>query len=444
MIYLSVLYSGLGISLFYLLLRNWFKKEESIFVTLILFSNPLVWYYGCLEEIYSFEIFFSVLLIYLSTKNRLIYFSPLLMGIGSGIRPSSAVLLFPLYIYLWFLFYKSYRPDLKYIFLSHVLGILSLFAWFLPLTNSVGGIWAYFKMFQTHSPIQQITFWQNLVQFLIYLTYPLFGLFVGVIIVFVQNYFFQVKFKSVVESFRQFNQLTKIIVFWIFSPVLFFTFIHYSKGTLLLCIAGIITIYPLMFRQNRFEFKLYSLIIIFQIVFFVFVTYELPNVQSYFNRSERDISLFQILKERLGSNYQFSNSNIKNMQCEYQVVEKIIEKYKYDTSIPFTAKKYIFIDPTMVISPRSLQYEYPNIFFAKISPRMKSTYEVLKGLDLRRGKPLPDVLSNSIIVSRKDFVDIYLNKIKKTQENYNAWSIFVVEKNDINNLSKIYTKYFMR
>jgi hypothetical protein len=443
---LSMFYSSLGISFFYLLLKNWFRQKESILITLILMTNPLVWYYGCMEEMYSFEILFSVLLVYLSIKNKLIYVSPILVGLAAGIRPSSAVLLFPLYIYLWYSFYKKDIFSKKYFYLSHITGIIVLMCWFLPLTNSVGGISSYFKMFLTHNPIQQISFFQNLVQFFIYLSYPIFGIIIGLVFMVIQRLFFKARFESKkkLECISSLNQLKKILFFWIIPPILFYIFFHYSKGYILLCTAAITPIISLLFLDEKNKIKMYILIIFMHSIFFLNANYELPNVQTYFNRTERNIDLVDVLYERLGSNYLLSKSSINNMQVEFQIINQIIEDYKNDNTGIYSFNKYVFIDPTITISPRALQYQYPDILFAKISPRMNSAYGILQGIDIERKHDLKEAFSNSIVLSRIDFVDNYLGIISKEQQNYNSWAIFIPNEKDTELLAKLYTRYFVR
>ena len=110
----------------------------------------------------------------------------------------------------------------------------------------------------------------------------------------------------------------------------------------------------------------------------------------------------------------------------------------------YTSKKYLFIDPTIIISARALQAQYPDISFAKISPRLSSVYEILHNLDLKRERSLKKILANAIFLSRKDFVDNYLQKINMERIDYSNLTVFVPEEIELISLENIYRIYFER
>ncbi|NIU01841.1 MAG: DUF2723 domain-containing protein, partial [Nitrosopumilaceae archaeon] len=68
--WIIILFSSLAMGLLYLILRNWFNNILSVFMVGITLTNPLVWFYGCVTEIYAFDLFFSIglLLLFYSSK----------------------------------------------------------------------------------------------------------------------------------------------------------------------------------------------------------------------------------------------------------------------------------------------------------------------------------------------------------------------------------------
>jgi len=160
------------------------------------------------------------------------------------------------------------------------------------LTNSVGGIIEYFKLFITHNPIQQITFFQNLGQFSIYFTYPVFGAICVTSYLVIQKIIFKknIKLKNIFTKNTYDENLKWILFWWIIPPCCFFVFIHYTKGTMLLCTAGLILLIPFLLRNNSINSKIYVLIIFIQVSFFLFANYKVPDVQVYFTRSVRKIN----------------------------------------------------------------------------------------------------------------------------------------------------------
>jgi len=97
MVMLSVFYSGLAAGLIYFIFRKWLKIYPSILLTLFLITNPFVWFFGCTSEIYSYDLFFSSLLVLAGLSGRWIYYTPLILALGTGVRQSSGVLLLPLF-----------------------------------------------------------------------------------------------------------------------------------------------------------------------------------------------------------------------------------------------------------------------------------------------------------------------------------------------------------
>ncbi|MCG8606486.1 hypothetical protein MJD09_16065, partial [bacterium] len=147
MITLSVLYSSVGLGLLYLLLRRWFEKSTSILLTGLTFSNPMVWFYGCVSEVYAFDLFFSVALTLLCLRPETIYLTPFFLGFLSGVRPSSGLLMLPLYVFFWYRHFKSDSWSMKSAAMSHLLGIGGFLLWFIPMVESAGGINQYFSLY---------------------------------------------------------------------------------------------------------------------------------------------------------------------------------------------------------------------------------------------------------------------------------------------------------
>jgi hypothetical protein len=278
------------------------------------------------------------------------------------------------------------------------------------------------------------------------LIYPLFSLAIAFLFFIYSKIFFKINLSlsKALDNTNHVLHLKKILFWWIVPPITFFIFFHYSKGYILLCSAAITASIALLFLEEKIKTKTYILLIIIQSAFFLTVNYKLPNVQTYFISSKRNIDVTEVLSERLESNYLLSKSNINSMQAEFKTIDEIIEDIQNDSSGLYSSKKYLLIDPTINISPRALQAEYPKITFTKISPQNSSIFGKFHNLDLISDKPLSKMLSKAIIFSRKDFVDNYLQNINITRKDYDYWSLYIPDKNDIKLLENLYMNYFDR
>jgi len=160
MILLSVTYSALAALFLYLIVSKWYTNKESFAITLMILTNPLSWYFGAVSEIYAFDLFFSAAIAYPILSTRLVLLTPALMAIGCGIRPSSAVLLLPLYVYFWCQYFRKKTVSVKTIIISHMVAVVFLLLWLIPLISSAGGLHNYLQLYHMYNPIENIMhFW---------------------------------------------------------------------------------------------------------------------------------------------------------------------------------------------------------------------------------------------------------------------------------------------
>jgi hypothetical protein len=127
----------------YLLALDWFGERAAIFAGLLFLFSPLAWFHGTVALTYGVEAFFSALLGYLCWqidrgKANFILPTAILLGISAGVRPSSLLLLAPLFLY------SLRTAAVKKMLLGITALGLTLIAWFLPMIWASGGFDAYF------------------------------------------------------------------------------------------------------------------------------------------------------------------------------------------------------------------------------------------------------------------------------------------------------------
>ncbi len=110
--------------------------------------NPLLWFYAELPLIYAVEGGLAAVLAWaafaMPDGPRRLYLACALFALAGGIRPSTLVLLFPLFLFgLWRAWRESAFLTWKRLALGAGLGVVCVLAWLLPLAATVGGLAAY-------------------------------------------------------------------------------------------------------------------------------------------------------------------------------------------------------------------------------------------------------------------------------------------------------------
>jgi hypothetical protein len=443
MITLSIFYSASGAVFLFLIVRKWLGQEDSILLTLLVMTNPFVWYYGSVAEIYAFDLFFGSFLIYMGLSPRKILFTPVLMAIAAGIRASSPVLLFPLYVYLWQRQWKMQNVRLKMLILSHLAGIVIVFIWLLPMMESAGGWSAYLGLYQTHYPVENISWLQNIYRFSSYASLIV----IPVLIFWVVLLF--TKGDRILNSIRtaivEHKALLNILTWWLLPPLTFFILIHYSKGYLMLCVAAFLVMGILIRTEFKRQKILMIVIIMIQTVFFLWMPFHMPDPQTQFAPGQRQINPFRIWMERTGSDYLMTRSRLGDLNACYHTIEKAVSLLKKEKMSLRPRKEFLYLDPTCIVSARALQAQYPDIKFTKYLVRRPTQYGFHQGLQAEARDNLLDMLQKAIIVTRTGFMQEYLTGLDiHTAKDENTWTYFTIDAKDAVALAASYRNLFSR
>jgi len=362
---LSALYSGLAMEIFFLLLRKWADRKDALVIVLFTVTNPVVWFYGCSTEIYSFDLFFSITLVYLGLSARWIYILPVFAALGAGIRPSSAILLFPLYVYLWYAHYKGHAMSWKKCLLAHGVGLVAAIGWLYPLLRSAGGVRRFLALYKTHDPMDPLTVPQNLYRFISfnYTTGISLAVVLGMTVLFSKRG--EKKHDAQAGNRKgQYLLVVKLLLFWMIPPLLLFLFYAYSKGYILLLSCGISCVAFILLRRYTCRRKLLIILAILQSVYFIFTPYISPDIDSYLGRRFRKKGVAAIWFDRIRAVYLMGQSRYRYLEKVDMLVSAIATAIKHNTDDPFYKKEYLLIDPTCPVLVRSLQVKHPHVHFA--------------------------------------------------------------------------------
>jgi len=142
LVILSIMASCGVIILIYKIALDWFGITEARFACSLFLFSPLAWFHGTVALTYSVEAFFSALLGYICWRIncgnfRLIALAGVILGVSAGVRPSSFMFLFPLYLF-------SLRGASLSRKLTGMASLsLTLAAWLVPMISASGGFGAY-------------------------------------------------------------------------------------------------------------------------------------------------------------------------------------------------------------------------------------------------------------------------------------------------------------
>jgi len=126
----------------YLLTREWFDAGTARMSILLFLFSPLCWFHGIVALTYMVEAFFSGLIGYLCWRvyagnKRFAIPAAIAFGLAAGFRPSSALLLGPLWLFpLWRV--RGVRR-----WLAVLTAAVVMLLWFIPMAEAAGGVRQY-------------------------------------------------------------------------------------------------------------------------------------------------------------------------------------------------------------------------------------------------------------------------------------------------------------
>ncbi len=388
----------------------------------------MVWYYGCVTEIYVFGWFLTALLIFVSFKKNGLYFVLPILALGTGFRQSSGVLLSPFAVYLFYLNYKKQKLNFKYFLYSIISAVIIFVVWFLPMVSRDGGILGYIALYSKNNPVELISLLQNWFRMSSLMLFFIAPLFISIIA-------FLMKLKRIKFNEQSLSEL-KLLFSILIIPMLFFVFGHYSKGYILLIAFPIFAIIGILIKEKVINNLIVFTTISAEILLFVVTPYHQGDVASIVKSQVRQKSVPSVWYDRTFSNYSLTRGRIK---FESEKVEKLKLLINKSTSMKF------FIDPTLSFYTRVLQYYFPKRKFITLNLRNESEFFMFHKLAVNALPKEKIIMKNIMFISRNDFINSYvgfenINIINKD----NSYSLFQIDKQYESKLFRIYKKLFLR
>lgn len=427
LLWLGWLYSFGAFLLLFALLKEYVKNRTyALSLFLIVLTNPLVWFYTSVSEMYSFDLLYPLLLLYIYKKKWGMWVIPAVMGGGTGIRPSSTVLLAGLYLWIYFEAFRNKRVSITSFVWSHMLGVLTLLLWLYPMVQSCGGVEAYLNLYETNNPVEKISLLQNLFRFSNFAVYFLPLYLVSLVLLVKRGV-------KVLKSETSFGTYLFLTLSWIIPPLLFFLLVHYSKGYFML-IAVPLILFPVAI--TKMSKSVMGGLTLFQVALFLFLPYKVPEVENSIKKEQRNASLLKTWGDRSLSLYLMGNNRIVGEAALQAELIKLVG----------SEDRTVYVGPTIHIPTRLLQVRLPNCTFWEMDKHTDGRYVCYKGLEIRDSLQM-DLLDvpTSLFLTRNEFTDKYIPKsfgvIDAQSKNY---SLIMYSTKEKETLDSIYTTLFQR
>lgn len=400
---LVILFSMLSALIIFKLFEFHFNEKNSFWLSILLFSNPLLWFYQCTPESYIYDLFFASLVALLFFKRSSYIYFLTLISIMGGIRMSSAFFLIPLYLYITFIYAREGRLSTKILAIANGLGLVFTALWLIPLLQTVGGFAEYLKLYKTHNPMPAIGLLKNIVGFVSYaitIFIPFYPLLIGLL-----------KKKNV-----KWIKLDKPIIFhlfWLVPSMLFFMFGHYSKGYVYLIFPAMIIVYGVIYFNNFKSLKLLYFTIAAQILFFIFYPYTNVETDTFFRREARAVSLPEVFWNRLNNGYLHTRSRLYNRDDYNKSLDDCVRyiENKYDDFTIFDGKSSL-----MTINSESYRFQ-KNTFVTQKNFDREDEYIMQKGFTLEYKYGLESLYSNVFIFCDKRMIKYYKEYVDVVYQN---------------------------
>jgi hypothetical protein len=392
MLALSILASALGCGLLHAWLRRWYTTLTSLLITAAVATNPMAWFYGATTEAYSLDLLFGVLVVWLASCRRGVLWLPVVMAIAGGVRPFSPFLLLPVYVLAWWQALGSGAVGWRALVMAHLAGVAAGLAWLVPLVGSAGGPAAYVALCLGYAghyvdPLRNLL---GLSLFMLPVVLPTAVL--------------------VLAWFRQGSRdraladvPLALVVAWLAVPLVVFATVLYEKAYFLLVLAPWLLLWLRPIRSERRRQLALAVAVVLQAAFFLGMPHRWPDVEVTLAPRHRSLSPAEVWWQRNLSSHLQAASRLRALADVADEVADLLQD-----APPRTV---IYADQSVPLSLRALQVRFPDRAFARSEVFAADTYRLHHGPREVVGTGLADLLERSVILTRRDLADAWLQPL---------------------------------
>ncbi len=375
--------SAAAVGLAHRLFSRWFAPREAWLLAAVVATQPLVWFYGVVPEVYTFDLFFGVLLMGMGLTRCGLLALPVIFALGLGLRPTTPVLLLPLYACLWW--EARGRWSARGFWLAHAAGavVLGLVTW--PLLAAVGGPAAYVELYRGHLTVD----W-SLLRNLWGLSLFTATLVATVLVLGAGALAARMRGRGDDDSAPRL-----LLLAWLLPPGLFFLLGHYQKGYALLIVVPLLVLATGLVAPGRRRVLLTGLVLV-QSLYFLAAPYRSPAPDVFIAPAVRSLSLPEVWLQRVQSTHLMAAARPRALAAVHGELLEIMAAAPGDI---------LLLDPTFPLFLRAMQVRHPDRAFAGLDVHRRDGWQLHAGLTEQAGDGVAGLLGRTLLVTRRDFAE---------------------------------------
>lgn len=417
----SVMWSMLATTLCYLFVRRSHDIRDALLCAMLLATNPMLWFYGCVSEMYAFDAFFSLLIVLLSVllsdrhAQRPLAMPALTaaLALGAGVRQSSAVLLLPVVLWCIVVSFRNRTSTVRMLVLSVIVGAAATASWMVPFITACGGVSSYLHLYATNPPGAVVAPLSNVMSML---QYGLYALLVPVAVwiahgaeterkhvrMFRNKYLTIDDTSDAVDAEEPAPVLSRMLLtLWLVPALLMFLFTTYTKGYFLLIMAA--PVVALLRRGTPVKRTFIAVGIVAQTLVFLAMPHVMPSMRLAL-APKHGVSKWDKARERTLSVFSMTRAHLQDLRSYQNDTDTLLmhEAKRHGAHTEQTAPLSVFVDPTYPLTARALQPRHPDAQLCMLYTHAENTVLVHEGIAQRKEDGVRTVLQRSVILTTRE------------------------------------------
>ncbi|MFM8473130.1 MAG: hypothetical protein ACKOBV_06385 [Candidatus Kapaibacterium sp.] len=382
----SLLWSMLATVLLYLYVRRSHGMRDAVVCTMLLVTNPMLWFYGCVSEMYAFDTFFSLLVVMLAVQGtQRPHKIPVLaaaLALGAGVRQSSAVLLLPVALWSVVTLFRTRNMSARVATAALVAGVIASAVWFIPFIQACGGLSSYLRLYATNPPGAVVGPLSNLVSMM---QYGLYALLVPMTV-------WMMHARRATSSDHVLPRTA--VTLWMLPAVVMFLFTTYTKGYFLLITA--LPVVAMLRHREPLRRGVVMAGIAVQILVFLAAPHVMPSMRLAL-APRHEVSKWSKAGERVVSVFSMTRAHLEHLR-EYQEITDVLVR-RQDSALTTLS---VFVDPAYPLTARSLQPRHPDAQLCMLYTHAEDVVLVHQGIGQMRETGVAERLRSSIILTTRE------------------------------------------
>lgn len=392
MLAFTVVGAAVGAGLAHALWRRWFTPADARLLSAVLATQPLVWFYGTVAEVYTLDLLLATLVAVVGLARRGLPWLAIVLAVGAALRLTTPLLLLPLYGWLWHRALAEGRCSTRAFWWAHAGAAPLAVAGLWPLVAGAGGPAAYLDLLRGGFVVE----W-SLVRNVWGLTLFAATLLAGLGVLWAAGVARRPPVGERLDAATR-----RLLWAWLLLPAAFFFLGHYQKGYALLIVVPLLTLAAAGVAP-RVRRPLLAALAVGQAVYFLGMPYRAPALDVLAAPSVRQLGLVEVWWQRARSTHLMALAMPRALARADAEMATILATAPAST---------IVVDPTVPLPLRGLQVCHPDHAFAVLEVHRADGWRRHAGLDEETGEGVAALLEAAVLVTRTDFARRHLDDLE--------------------------------